>query len=346
MKPKKFKYIKIVFIFLTIIILYYLILLNQSNDNNSLIVYCTHDSVYSEKILKIFQERTGINVIPRFDTEATKSLSLIELIKSERDNPRCDLFWNNELLGTKELKDEDLLLPYKGTGYKRIPTQYKDIDGYWCGFAARLRVYIVNKKFLSEIEKADGGIGQFIENNLKHFAIAKPLYGTTLTHYTLLWSQMGEIALKSQHEKWINSGVKFLNGNAAVKDVVAVGGCKVGWTDTDDFYSAIDHNQNIIMIPIKLKNKETILIPNSVAIIKGTTKRENAEKLADFLLSEECELLLANSPSRQIPLGDVEENKLPDDVKLLRKLSRKSVSYLDLNDSRQKCIEWLKTSTE
>jgi len=100
------------------------------------------------------------------------------------------------------------------------------------------------------------------------------------------------------------------------------------------------------MIPIKLKNKETILIPNSVAIIKGTTKRENAEKLADFLLSEECELLLANSSSRQIPLGDAEENKLPDDVKLLRKLLRKSVSYLDLNDSRQKCIEWLKTSTE
>lgn len=342
MKSKKIKYLKIVFIFLTIIILYYVILFNQSNDNNSLIVYCTHDSVYSEKILKIFQERTGINVIPRFDTEATKSLSLIELIKNERGKPRCDLFWNNELLGTKELKDEDLLSPYKGTGYKRIPAQYKDRDGYWCGFAARLRVYIVNKKYLSEIEESDGGIEKFIEGNLKYFAIAKPLYGTTLTHYTLLWSQMGEMALKGQHEKWINSGVKFLNGNAAVKDVVAVGGCKLGWTDSDDFYSAIDKKQNVIMFPIKLKNEETILIPNSVAIIKGTTKREYAERLADFLLSEECELLLANSRSRQIPLGDVDENKLPDEVKLLRKISIKSVSCLDLKEIRQKCIGWLK----
>ena len=87
----------------------------------SLVVYCAHDSVYSEKILREFEKKTGIPVSIRFDTEATKSLGLTELLIREKNNPRCDVFWNNQLLGTAALKEHDILHPYKGTGYNRIP---------------------------------------------------------------------------------------------------------------------------------------------------------------------------------------------------------------------------------
>ena len=45
-----------------------------------LVVYCAHDSIYSEKILREFERRTGVPLSIRFDTEATKSLGLVELI--------------------------------------------------------------------------------------------------------------------------------------------------------------------------------------------------------------------------------------------------------------------------
>ena len=248
-----------------------LTLWQQYSRRNFLIVYCAHDSVYSEKIIKEFEKESGIRVIPKFDTEATKSLGLTELIKREKNNPRCDLFWNNEVLGTMELKRNGLLLPYKGSGYARIPEKFKDPDGCWTGFSARLRVYIINKKKLTVTYEA---VHSVLTSDLSGMSIAKPLYGTTLTHYCCLWREKGEAELKRQDTQWRARGVKILNGNAAVKNVVAIGGCDLGWTDTDDFFMAYDRGAKVGMLPIRLKNGDTICIPNTVSIIKGTTQRK------------------------------------------------------------------------
>src|SRR5262249_27797985 len=127
---------------------------------------------------------TGISVAVRYDTEATKSLGLVELLLQEKAQPRCDVFWNNELLGTLQLADNDLLFPYRGSGYQRIPAAFKDPDGRWAGFAARLRVWIVNTNRLAPTVKA---VELATENDLDRMVMAKPLYGTTRTQYTVLW---------------------------------------------------------------------------------------------------------------------------------------------------------------
>src|SRR5688572_10530229 len=64
-------------------------LLSERRGSIGLVVYCAHDAVYSEPLLREFESRTGIALDIRFDTEATKSLGLVELIRRERDNPRC-----------------------------------------------------------------------------------------------------------------------------------------------------------------------------------------------------------------------------------------------------------------
>ena len=115
-----------------------------SAGRSALVVYCAHDSIYSEKILRDFEKRTGIPVAIRFDTEATKSLGLVELLVREKEAPRCDVFWNNELLGTLDLAERGILEPYASASFARIPAAFKDPGGRWTGFAARLRVYIFN----------------------------------------------------------------------------------------------------------------------------------------------------------------------------------------------------------
>jgi iron(III) transport system substrate-binding protein len=150
----------------------------------SLVVYCAHDSIYADAILRDFERQTGIAVAVRYDTEATKSLGLVELLLQEKARPRCDVFWNNELLGTLELADEGMLLPYQGAGYQRIPSAFKDKDGRWAGFAARLRVWIVNTNRLTPTEAA---IQRASSGDLDRMVTAKPLYGTTRTQYTVLW---------------------------------------------------------------------------------------------------------------------------------------------------------------
>ena len=304
-----------------------------------LVVYCAHDAVYSEKILLDFQKKTGIRVAAKQDSEATKSLGLVEQIIKEGDAPVCDVFWNNQLLGTLQLQEEGLLLPYKGPGFERIPDGAKDPGGEWVGFAARLRVWIVNTDRLEPTREA---VRRALEGDLSRVAVAKPLYGTTLTHYSVLWHQWGEEKLKAWHRDWRERRVCEAASNGQVKNLVARGVCDLGLTDTDDFFVAKDEGRPVAMLPFRTDDGSAICMPNTVCIIKGTRRPVAARRLVDYLLSEDCEAALANSRSRQIPLGPVAERRLPGEVLKLREPARRAYPLLPVARARTECLRWLK----
>jgi iron(III) transport system substrate-binding protein len=307
---------------------------------DSLVVYCAHDSIYADSVLRDFERQTGISVAVRYDTEATKSLGLVELLLQEKAHPRCDVFWNNELLGTLQLADEGLLLPYRGSGYERIPATFKDADGRWAGFAARLRLWIVNTNRLAPTDEA---IQKASSGDLDRLVIAKPLYGTTRTQYTIFWKLWGRDKLLAWARDRRARHLREVDGNSMVKDLVSAGVCDLGWTDTDDFFEAHDEGKPVAMLPVRLENGKTICIPNTVAIIRGAQHLAAAQKLVDFLLSEKCELALASAKSRQIPLGPVENTRLPDDVKQLQRWAADGVPLGDLGGANAECLTWLKS---
>jgi len=313
-------------------------------SQDALVVYCSHDSVYSEEILRDFERETGIRLIVRFDTEATKSIGLINLLIAERGNPQCDVFWNNEVLGTMKLQKLGMLQPYKGKGYERIPAGYKADDGSWAGFAARLRVFIVNTENMAATHEAIfQRLNAFGKNGLSRVARAKPMFGTTLTQYVALWGEAGGEELKRRHKSQRDRGLLEVNGNSVVKDLVASGRCDFGWTDSDDFFLAVDEGKPVDMVPVFMTCGHAICIPNSVAIIRGPSRLEAAQKLVDFLLSKEVETRLAGSPSRQIPLGPVGFAGLPEEVQDLKLWSERSVDLKPLGDAHAECLSWLQS---
>jgi iron(III) transport system substrate-binding protein len=316
---------------------YYLL---WSPQRNSLVVYCAHDSIYADQILREFERQTGIPIAVRYDTEATKSLGLVELLLQEKSHPRCDVFWNNELLGTLQLADEGLLLPYRGNGYERIPAAFKDADARWAGFAARLRLWMVNT---NRMPPTDEAIQHALSGDLDRVVIAKPLYGTTRTQYTILWQLWGKDKLLAWHRDRQARHLREVNGNSTVKDLVGAGVCDIGWTDTDDFFEAKDEGKPVQMLPVRLENGGTICIPNTVAIIRGTRHLSESQKLVDFLLSEKCEMELASGKSRQIPLGPVEAGRLPVEVKQLQLWAADGVPLGGLDSASIACLAWLKS---
>jgi iron(III) transport system substrate-binding protein len=313
-----------------------IVLIWQTAERGKLTVYCAHDAIFAEEILRAFEKKTRIPVVVKFDTEATKSLALVEQIVRDGKNPRADVFWNNELLGTLDLAERGLLEPYQGEGWKRIPAKFRDPEGRWTAFAARMRVTIRNTSAAPQpVTWPEAG-------DLSRWAIAKPLYGTTLTHYTVLWSHWGPDKLKAWHAETRSREVKEVNGNAAVKDVVAAGACIAGWTDTDDYFVARDAKALVAAEPVRLENGATICIPNSVAVLRNAKHGDQARKLVDFLLSVETELALARSPSRQVPLGPVEASELPAEVRELVPAAAEGVPLTGLLPARNDCVEWLK----
>ena len=78
-------------------------------------------------------------------------------------------------------------------------------------------------------------------------------------------------------------------------------------TDTDDVWAAQAQGLDVDLIyPAHSHEDEagngTLLIPNTVALVKGGPNPLTAGALIDFLLSEKAERMLAESVSHNIPL--------------------------------------------
>lgn len=313
-------------------------LLTQSEYQ--LVVYCAHDATFAESVIQRFERDTGIRVDVRFDEEANKSLGLTNLLIEERDNPRCDVFWNNQALGTMRLKELGVLEPYKGPGYDRMPAAFKDPDGTWTGFAARLRVYLVNTDHMDATQEA---IDVLLESDsLDRVAIAQPLFGTTLSHYSVLMDQLGEEQLKAWHASIHERGIREVRGNSVSRDLVANGVCDLGFTDTDDAFAALDDAMPVRLLPVRLPDGRTICLPNTVAMIRHCRHPDIARQFIDYLLTEETELLLAQSSSRQIPLGPVDISRLSPEVLELKQWAAEGVSLSGAATVQHKVLDWLK----
>ena len=69
------------------------------STGSEVVVYTALDSEFSTPIFaQVHGGQTDIAVLPKFDTESTKTVGLAEAIVAESDRPRCDVFWNNEIL--------------------------------------------------------------------------------------------------------------------------------------------------------------------------------------------------------------------------------------------------------
>jgi iron(III) transport system substrate-binding protein len=265
------------------------------------VVYTALDREFSEPIVATFMSQTGIVVRSKFDTESTKTVGLAEAIIAERERPRCDVFWNNEILNTLRLERQGLLRHYKSPAGAAFPASVRSPKGLWYGFAARARVLIVNTNLVSE-ERRPKSVRDIIDPQWR-CGIAKPLFGTTATHAACLFAAWGDDEAK-QFFRAVKNNVSIMGGNKQVAQAVGAGSLAFGLTDTDDALIEMENGKPVtIVYPDQGEGQiGTLFIPNTLAIIKDSPNPEPAEELVDYLLSPEVERALAAGPSAQIPL--------------------------------------------
>lgn len=270
-------------------------------NTKTVTMFCALDQIFSEKVIKPFV-KTGIAIKPVFDTEATKTVGLVNRIIAEKNNPQCDVFWNNEIVRTIILKRKGMLQPYVSPNAAKIPSLFKDKQGYWTGFGARARVLIYNKKLLKP-EQLPKSIFDLTKPQWKNkVAMALPLFGTTATHAAAIFVQLGDQKALKYYQDLKANGVKIVSGNGTARDVVVRGEYPIAFTDTDDAYSAIQKGANVGVIFPDQNTFGTLVIPNTVALVKDAPHLESAKKLIDFIVSPETEQALALCGSAQMPV--------------------------------------------
>jgi iron(III) transport system substrate-binding protein len=274
----------------------------SSDAGRQVTVYVSTDRVFSEPVLREYEKRSGVTVNAVYDTEETKSTGLANRLLAEKARPLADVFWSNEPVRTLVLKSRDVLAPYKSPSAQGIPSVLVDPDGYWTGFSARIRVIAYNTTSVKPGE-APRSIFDLADAKWRgQVAMADPRFGSTSFHVAALYALAGNEKMDDFFRRLKANGVRVVDGNSVVRDLVARGEVKVGLTDTDDVNVAIEDGQPIAMV---LPDKDGLgvpVMPNMVSLIADAPHPEEGRKLVDYLLSADVERRLAQSEAVQIPL--------------------------------------------
>lgn len=305
------------------------------------VLYSAQDQDFARMVLPDFEQQAGLTVAAHFDTEATKSVGLYSQLVTEAGRPRCDVFWNNEILSTIRLRRQGLLEPYDSPAAAAFPASAKAPDHTWHAFAARARVLIVNTRLVPEAERPTS-LEELTQPKWRgKVAIAKPLFGTTATQAACLFQVLGRERAQDFYRGLKANGVHVVSGNKQVAEGVGAGQFAVGLTDTDDAIIEVEAGQPVAIFYPDQQGIGTLFIPNTVMIIKGGPNPAGARQLVDFLLSPQVEQRLAESASRQIPLNPQVNAKLPKEIHTPRTVKAMTVDFEQAADRWDEAQEFL-----
>jgi len=305
----------------------------------SVVVYSASDREYATPILDAFERNSsGVEVVRQFDVESTKTLGLVARIEQEKDRPRCDVFWSNEILHTIRLQKQGLIATRTWKIPSAWPVNMRAKDGSWVGFAARARVLLINKSKLPDPESWPKSVFELaIAKWHNRCGLANPMYGTTATHFAVLSTNSNSIDLKGDQNssfvtqeskldwlRWsqaVAANAVVLSGNKQVALSVSSGELDWGLTDTDDAAIEKESGQPVeIVFPDQSPGAfGTLLIPNTVSVLKGAPHPVSAADLADYLISEQVESRLTIGNSAQFPVWpETKQKSRLEDDKLIR----------------------------
>jgi iron(III) transport system substrate-binding protein len=247
-----------------ICVVLFIALFPMRSKSERVTAYCAQDQEYAEAIFRDFQKATGITVRPVYDNEAVKTVGLANRLVAERGHPRCDVFWGNEEMRTRQLAAQ---------------RAFRETNG-WAAFGFRSRRMVINTNRLSLASAPRSLLDLTNETWRGKVALAYPQFGTTATHFHALRQHWGD----EQWQAWcqaLAANKPFLvDGNSEVVKMVGRGEAWIGLTDSDDIAAGQHEGLAVALLPL---TEETLLIPNTVGVVRGTPHPETAQRLFEYL---------------------------------------------------------------
>ncbi len=310
-----------------------------ASQNGSVTVYVSQDQVFSEPILKDFEKETGIKVKALYDSEESKSTGVMNRLLAEKRNPQADIYWANEPIRAEILRNRGILAPYKSPNAKGIDKVFKSSDNTWCGFSARVRLFIVHKDAIMKPYSVMDYANSALEGK---GVIANPLFGTSTSHISALFTYLGEKTAKAFMKKMKINNIAISTSNGESADFVASGKYDFALVDSDDAISRLRSGKPVEFIYPDQKDRQmgVFVVPNAVMLIKGAKHSTNAKKLFDYLLSRDTEAKLAKADCAQIPLHKGVEG--PKELKSISDLRVMQVDYAQVAKEMVKIQPYLK----
>jgi iron(III) transport system substrate-binding protein len=111
-------------------------------------------------------------------------------------------------------------------------------------------------------------------------ALAYPQFGTTATHFQALRQLWGDALWEAWCRALAANKPFLVDGNSVVVKTVGRGDAWIGLTDSDDIAAGQQEGLPIMPLPM---TEETLLIPNTVGVVRVAPHPEAAQRLFEYL---------------------------------------------------------------
>lgn len=266
---------------------------------SKLVIYCPHQMSLIKPVIAEFEKESGIK------TEVIRAGTgeLLQRLEEEKDAPQCDVLWGGTLNSVQPYRD--LFADYCSANDGAMQPAFRNVGPFnW--YSDLPSVIMVNTHVLGDIRVE--GYGDVLNPALRgKVAMADPAKSSAA--YEHLVNMLYAMGGGNPDAGWDyvsafcdNLDGQLLPSSYEVYKSVADGTNAVALTFEEGAAKCLADGAPVRVVYMR---EGVITDPDGVFILKGTERREAAEKLVDFLTGKKAQEMLVQQLHRRSVRADV-----------------------------------------
>lgn len=272
-----------------------------SGDDTGLVIYSGRNQALVEPLLKKLEEAIGTKVEVRYGDSAELSAQLLE----EGDNTEAGLFFSQDAGALGALSKEGRLSTLPLATLDKVDPAYRSAKGDWVGVSGRVRVLVHHP---GQVATPPDSVHDLVKPEWK----GKVGYAPTNASFQAFVTGMRILEGDEAARTWLrglkaNSPTAFQN-NIEVLDAVDKGQVSIGLLNHYYWYERVAEKGEAAITArvhyLPAGDPGGLVNVAGVGLLEGADEKgaANAQKAADFLLSEEAQRYFADE-TKEYPLA-------------------------------------------
>jgi iron(III) transport system substrate-binding protein len=309
-----------------------------AKTEGELVLYSARKEELMQPVVDGFSKATGVKVTLK--SGAAGELAL--LVEQEKAAPLGDVLFTTDAGTTESLREKALLEPYKAAAAEKVPAEFKAADGSWTGIVGRSRNIVYNTNLVKDADLPKS-VAELTDPKWKgKLTMASIREGSVRLWLSSLVVQKGEDEAVKFVKALLDNGMKVLPNHTEVGKAVSRGEFPLGLTNHYYYTFEKRANQPVGLIyPDQGPNDAgTLVVPLSVAILKGAKHPQAARAFVDYALSPEGQKPFMSQEAEfslvpGVPLGD---SGVPG-IKTIEEIKRAPVTVAQLAAVQEKAVK-------
>ncbi|MCX7620981.1 MAG: iron ABC transporter substrate-binding protein [Acidimicrobiales bacterium] len=263
----------------------------SSGSREKVVVYSGRSTELIKPVLDLFAKETGISV--EFKQADTADLALT--IEQEGDRSPADVFISQTPGATSYLASKGLLRTLPNSILERVEPENRSANGEWVGLSARIRVLVYNTE-LVDPATLPRSVFDLTDPQYRGKLGVAPTNGSFQDFVSAMRVEHGDDVTRSWLEGIEANQPRTYANNNAIVDAVGRGEVPMGLANHYYLLRAKKEDPGIPAENYFFPDRDvgSVRIVSAAAVLKSAKNPSAAERLVQFLLSEQTQRYFAD----------------------------------------------------